>query len=65
MDEKIPFCSFCGKTASQVKKLIAASKEDTFICDECVELCCEILDEDEHNHGALKNICGHKRGSED
>ena len=46
MEDKIPFCSFCGKTASQVKKLIAASKEDTFICDECVEWCTDLLEEE-------------------
>ncbi|MCQ2609872.1 MAG: AAA family ATPase, partial [Lachnospiraceae bacterium] len=43
MEEKIPFCSFCGKSASQVKKLIAANKEDTFICDECVAWCQDLL----------------------
>jgi len=37
-------CSFCGKTQDQVKKLIAGP--DVFICDECVELCNEILDEE-------------------
>ena len=36
-------CSFCGKTQDQVKKLIAGP--DVYICDECVELCNEILDE--------------------
>ncbi len=46
MDEKIPFCSFCGKTASQVRQLIAAPKEDTFICDECVEWCIDLLEEE-------------------
>ena len=49
MEEKIPFCSFCGKTASQVRKLIAASKEDTFICDECVEWCADLLEEERAN----------------
>lgn len=49
MEDKIPFCSFCGKTASQVKKLIAATKEDTFICDECVEWCLDLLEEDKAN----------------
>ena len=44
MEDKIPFCSFCGKTASQVRQLIAAPKEDTFICDECVEWCIDLLD---------------------
>ena len=37
-------CSFCGKTQDQVKKLIAGP--EVFICDECVELCNEILDEE-------------------
>lgn len=45
--EKIgEFCSFCGKSAMQVKKLIAATKEGTYICDECVEWCMELLEED-------------------
>ena len=51
MEKKIPFCSFCGKTASQVKKLIAANKEDTFICDECVEWCLDLLEEDKYSEG--------------
>ena len=37
-------CSFCGKSQDQVKKLIAGP--DGYICDECVELCNEILDEE-------------------
>lgn len=37
-------CSFCGKTQDQVKKLIAGP--DVCICDECVDLCNEILDEE-------------------
>ena len=38
-------CSFCGKSQGQVRKLIAGSA-NTFICDECVELCGEILEEE-------------------
>ncbi len=38
-------CSFCGKTQNQVRKLIAGNK-GIYICDECVELCSEILQED-------------------
>ena len=41
-------CSFCGKTQDQVKKLIAGP--DVFICDECVDLCNEILDEEFFEH---------------
>ena len=37
-------CSFCGKTQDQVKKLIAGP--EVYICDECVELCNQILDEE-------------------
>ena len=38
-------CSFCGKSQGQVRKLIAGSN-NTYICDECIELCGEILDEE-------------------
>ena len=48
-------CSFCGKTQDQVKKLIAGP--DVFICDECVDLCNEILDE-EFFEGKEKNVEG-------
>jgi ATP-dependent Clp protease ATP-binding subunit ClpX len=39
------FCSFCGKSQKQVRKLI--SGPNVFICDECIRLCNEILVEDE------------------
>lgn len=38
-------CSFCGKSQEQVKKLIAGSNS-VFICDECIDLCAEILEEE-------------------
>ena len=37
-------CSFCGKSQEQVRKLIAGP--GVYICDECVDLCNEILDEE-------------------
>lgn len=37
-------CSFCGKSQDQVKKIIAGP--DVFICNECVDLCKEIIDEE-------------------
>lgn len=37
-------CSFCGKTQKQVKKLIAGPS--VYICDECIELCNEIIEEE-------------------
>ena len=38
-------CSFCGKTQDQVRKLIAGSG-NVYICDECIDLCAEILEEE-------------------
>jgi ATP-dependent Clp protease ATP-binding subunit ClpX len=49
-------CSFCGKAQEQVKKLIAGP--GVYICDECVELCMEIVEEEAHqeNEVELKEI---------
>jgi ATP-dependent Clp protease ATP-binding subunit ClpX len=44
-------CSFCGKSQEQVRKLIAGP--GVYICDECVELCNEILDEELIEDGAI------------
>lgn len=44
VDDKIR-CSFCNKTQNQVKKLIAGPN-GAYICDECVGICSEILDEE-------------------
>ena len=38
-------CSFCGKTEEQVRKLIAGP-EGAYICDECIEICSEIISEE-------------------
>lgn len=38
-------CSFCNKSQAQVKKLIAGPN-DTYICDECVKVCSEIIEEE-------------------
>ena len=43
-DEKLLFCSFCGKNQNEVKKLIAGPS--VYICDECVSLCNDIIKED-------------------
>ena len=52
-DDKLK-CSFCGKTQDQVKKLIAGP--EVYICDECVELCNEILDEEFFDSKEKENI---------
>ncbi|NMB38843.1 MAG: ATP-dependent Clp protease ATP-binding subunit ClpX [Firmicutes bacterium] len=43
-DKGQPKCSFCGKQQEQVKKLIAGP--GVYICDECIELCNEIIEEE-------------------
>lgn len=39
-------CSFCGRTQERVRKMIASPSSDAYICDECIELCAEILEEE-------------------
>ena len=50
-------CSFCGKTEDQVRKLIAGPN-GTYICDQCVGICSEIIEEelDYNDRGALDDI---------
>ncbi len=51
--EKVLYCSFCGKSQHEVKKLIAGPS--VFICDECIELCNDIIrDEVPADAGATK-----------
>lgn len=42
--DKTLYCSFCGKNQNEVKKLIAGPS--VFVCDECIELCVDIIKED-------------------
>jgi ATP-dependent Clp protease ATP-binding subunit ClpX len=46
-NKNILYCSFCGKSQHEVKKLIAGPT--VFICDECVELCMDIIKEENKN----------------
>ncbi|CCE24714.1 ATP-dependent Clp protease ATP-binding subunit ClpX [Methylotuvimicrobium alcaliphilum] len=55
-DDKLLYCSFCGKSQHEVRKLIAGPS--VYICDECVELCNdiirdELLDESSEGDGSL------------
>jgi len=43
-DDKLLYCSFCGKSQHEVRKLIAGPS--VFICDECVDLCNDIISEE-------------------
>lgn len=45
-------CSFCGKSQKQVKKLIAGP--GVYICDECVDLCNEIIEEEFAEKGDVR-----------
>ena len=47
-DKDSLYCSFCGKSQKEVKKLIAGPT--VFVCDECVELCMDIIKEDTKNN---------------
>ena len=45
-------CSFCGKSQKQVKKLIAGP--GVYICDECIDLCNEIIEEELAENSEVK-----------
>lgn len=50
MKEKELFCSFCGKPKELANRLIAGPS-GVYICDECIEICKEVLNEDKAKHG--------------
>jgi ATP-dependent Clp protease ATP-binding subunit ClpX len=52
-DGKLLYCSFCGKSQHEVRKLIAGPS--VFICDECVELCNDIIREEMQETAAQQN----------
>ena len=52
--EKLLYCSFCGKSQHEVRKLIAGPS--VFICDECIELCNDIIREETQGDQATKGV---------
>ncbi|MGY1487914.1 ATP-dependent Clp protease ATP-binding subunit ClpX [Methylobacillus pratensis] len=54
--EKLLYCSFCGKSQHEVRKLIAGPS--VFICDECVDLCNDIIREEIQDEDGLKPKSG-------
>ncbi|MCB1935301.1 MAG: ATP-dependent Clp protease ATP-binding subunit ClpX [Nitrosomonas sp.] len=52
--EKLLYCSFCGKSQHEVRKLIAGPS--VFICDECIELCNDIIREEMQGDDAAKLV---------
>jgi hypothetical protein len=57
------YCSFCGKSQHDVKKLIAGPL--VYICDECVELCTEIIRDEEPLWKVFSLLTGDKNGGSD
>ena len=53
--EKLLYCSFCGKSQHEVKKLIAGPS--VFICDECIDLCNDIIRDEA---GSVESVTGTK-----
>ena len=51
-DDRTFRCSFCGKNQEQVKRLIVGPK-DVYICDECIEACAEIIEEEAEEAGNM------------
>jgi ATP-dependent Clp protease ATP-binding subunit ClpX len=52
--EKLLYCSFCGKSQHEVRKLIAGPS--VFICDECIELCNDIIREETQGEHGTKGV---------
>lgn len=52
---KLLYCSFCGKSQHEVRKLIAGPS--VYICDECVDLCNDIIREE------IKEVAPHRERS--
>ena len=52
MNKPVCYCSFCGKSQYQVRKLVAAPA--VFICDTCVDLCHEIVHDEPHQFAAFE-----------
>lgn len=51
-DPDLMRCSFCGKTQKEIKKLIAGP--GVYICDECIDLCNEIIEGEYDKDGSVK-----------
>ena len=46
------FCSFCAKSQHEIRKLIAGPSPSIFICDECVGICADLINESSKEGGA-------------
>ena len=62
-EDKILFCSFCGKNQNEVRKLIAGPS--VYICNECIDLCNDISQEDAKKNLSVAVYNHYKRLRED
>ncbi|KAB7790116.1 ATP-dependent Clp protease ATP-binding subunit ClpX [Bifidobacterium leontopitheci] len=53
-NEDVPRCTFCGKTEHQVRKLVAGPSAS--ICDECIELCVDIISEERERNAEVNAL---------
>ena len=53
-NEKLLYCSFCGKSQHEVKKLIAGPS--VFICDECIDLCNDIIRDEQSGEPGTESV---------
>lgn len=53
-NEKLLYCSFCGKSQHEVKKLIAGPS--VFICDECIDLCNDIIRDEQSGESGTGSV---------
>ena len=53
-NEKLLYCSFCGKSRHEVKKLIAGPS--VFICDECIDLCNDIIRDEQSGEPGTQSV---------
>lgn len=58
-NEKMLYCSFCGKSQHEVRKLIAGPQ--VFICDECIELCNDIIREETQGQNNEDKVTGENK----
>ena len=57
-DDKTLHCSFCGKSQNEVKKLIAG--RGVYICDECIDVCINIVADEIHKEEENKKVINNK-----
>lgn len=55
-DDELCVCSFCGKNQQQVKRLIAGPGARVYICDECIDVCNEIIGEEYYDDNVQNDI---------